>query len=205
LQQGIAAIPAIPASLREAAGALYGELGGAAFRERLALRDPEAAARLPPNDRQRLTRAWEVVEATGLTLGQWQAAKTAPPPYRFATILLMPPRAALYRACDERLLAMIAAGGLDEAERLLARNLDPDLPAMKGVGVPELLGHLRGEASLEAAVAAAQRSTRRYAKRQTTWFRHQLTPDLLLPEQYSESLLRCSRHFIDSFLLTAPN
>jgi tRNA dimethylallyltransferase len=97
---------------------------------------------------------------------------------------------------------MIAAGGLDEAAALLARNLAPDLPAMKGVGILELLAHLRGECSVETAIAAAQQATCRYAKRQMTWFRHQLTPDLVLDEQYSESLLRCSRHFIDQFLLT---
>ena len=74
---------------------------------------------------------------------------------------------------------------------------------MKAVGVPELLRHLRGEIPLDEAIAAAQQATRRYAKRQMTWFRHQMTPDLVLDEQFSESLLRCSRHFIDHFLLTA--
>jgi tRNA dimethylallyltransferase len=97
---------------------------------------------------------------------------------------------------------MIAGGGLDEAAALLARGLSPDLPAMKGVGLPELFAYLRGETSLETAIAAAQQATRRYAKRQTTWFRHQMQPDLIFAEQYSESLLRCSRHFIDGFLLT---
>ena len=89
-----------------------------------------------------------------------------------------------------------------EAEALAFRGLDPDLPAMKAVGLPELLRHLRGETTLTDAIAAAQRATRRYAKRQMTWFRHQLQPDLLLDEQFSESLLRRSRQFIDGFLLT---
>jgi len=116
--------------------------------------------------------------------------------------LLAPPREALYAACDARFAAMVAAGGLDEAAALLARDLPPDLPAMKAVGLPELFGHLRGETSLDAAIAAARQATRRYAKRQTTWFRHQLSAQLTCIEQYSESFLHCSRHFIDRFLLT---
>ncbi len=202
LQQGLAAIPPIPAAIREEAAALHRALGGAAFRERLAALDPAAAARLPPGDRQRLMRAWEVVSATGRPIGEWQAGPAAALPYRFASILLAPPREALYAACDARFLGMIAAGALDEAAALAARGLDPELPAMKGVGVPELLRHLRGDIALDEAVAAAQLATRRYAKRQMTWFRHQMVPDLVLNAQLSESLLRCSRHFIDQFLLT---
>jgi tRNA dimethylallyltransferase len=99
---------------------------------------------------------------------------------------------------------MIAKGALDEAAALGARGLDPTLPAMKAVGVPELLRHCSGEITLDEAVAAAQQATRRYAKRQMTWFRHQMVPDLVLGAQLSESLLRCSRHFIDHFLLTGP-
>jgi tRNA dimethylallyltransferase len=97
---------------------------------------------------------------------------------------------------------MIAAGALDEAAVLAERGLDPALPAMKAVGLPELLRHVRGETSLDAAVADAQRATRRYAKRQMTWFRHQMSADLLFGEQYSEKLLRRSRDFLDQCLLT---
>ncbi len=116
----------------------------------------------------------------------------------------MPPRAALYAACDTRFRVMIETGGLAEAAALAARRLDPELPAMKAVGVPELMRHLRGEIAVDEAILLAQRATRRYAKRQMTWFRHQMTADLILTEQFSESLLRCSRHFIDDFLLTVP-
>ena len=97
---------------------------------------------------------------------------------------------------------MIAEGALAEAAALGRRGLDPELPAMKAVGVPEMLRHWRGEIALDEAVVAAQRATRRYAKRQMTWFRHQMVPGLVLGAQLSESLLRCSRHFIDHFLLT---
>jgi tRNA dimethylallyltransferase len=204
LQQGLAAIPPIPPEIRAESAALYRALGGATFRARLAALDPAAAARLPPNDRQRLVRAFEVARATGRPIDDWQkgGSAAAASPYRFASILLMPPRDALYAACDARLLTMIAAGGLEELAALLARRLDPDLPAMKAVGIPELLRHLRGELGRDEAIALAQRATRRYAKRQVTWFRHQMTPDLTLGEQFSERLLRCSRHFIDCFLLT---
>jgi tRNA dimethylallyltransferase len=204
LQQGLAAIPAIPPAIRAEAAALYRALGGPAFRERLRECDPASAVRLPPCDRQRLVRAFEVVRATGVPIGEWQAGRAAPAPCRFAAILVMPPRAALYAACDARFAAMIAQGGLAEAAALLARGLDPGLPAMKAVGVAELMRHLRGELALAEAVRLATRATRRYAKRQTTWFRHQMVADLVVEAQFSESLLRCSRHFIDHFLLTGP-
>ncbi|HXC29291.1 MAG TPA: tRNA (adenosine(37)-N6)-dimethylallyltransferase MiaA [Stellaceae bacterium] len=199
---GLAAVPDIPADIRAAAAALYERRGGAAFREELARFDPASAARFPPGDRTRLTRAWEVVRATGTPIGEWQRRPAAPLPYRFATLLLAPPRAALYAACDARFAAMIDAGGVGEAKALLARGLPPDLPAMKAVGLPELFAHLRGDATLPEAIAAAQQATRRYAKRQMTWFRHQLDADLTCVEQYSESFLHCSRHFIDGLLLT---
>jgi len=202
LQHGLSAIPPIPAAIRGETVELYRTVGGAAFRERLAALDAVTAARLPEGDRQRLIRAFEVVRTTGVPLADWQAGRHEPAPYRFASLLLMPPRPALYAACDARFRAMIAAGGLDEAAALAARRLDPELPAMKAVGLPELLRHLRGEIALEAAIALAAQATRRYAKRQITWFRHQMVASLTLNEQFSESLLRCSRHFIDDFLLT---
>ena len=202
VMQGLAAVPDIPPEIREEAAALYRQLGGAGFREHLASLDPSAAARFPPADRTRLTRAYEVVRATGIPIAEWQRRPAPPAPYRFATLLLAPPRAALYAACDARFAAMAASGGLAEAAALLARGLDPALPAMKAVGVPELIRHLRGEIALADAVAAAQQATRRYAKRQTTWFRHQLNADLLCNAQYSESFWVESRHFIEQFLLT---
>jgi tRNA dimethylallyltransferase len=202
LREGLADVPDIPPAIREEAVALYTHLGGVAFRVELARLDPVSAARFPSGDKTRLTRAYEVVRATGTPIGEWQARFAKLAPYRFATILLAPPRAALYAACDARFAAMIDAGGLDEAATLLARNLSPGLPAMKAVGLPELFRHLRGEIALPEAIAAAQQATRRYAKRQTTWFRHQLDANLTCVEQYSESFLHCSRHFIDGLPLT---
>jgi tRNA dimethylallyltransferase len=204
LQRGLAPVPAIPASVRAEAADLYDTLGGAAFRERLAVLDPDAASRLPAGDRQRLLRAWEVVSATGRPLGEWQRRASGPAPLRFATVLIMPPREVLYAACDRRFAGMIAAGALDEAAALMARALPSDLPAMKGVGVPELLRHLRGEIPLDDAIAMAQRATRHYAKRQMTWFRHQIVADLVFDQHFSPSMSRQANDFIDQFLLTHP-
>ncbi len=203
LQHGLAPFPEIRDAIRLEAAALHRALGGAAFRERLAVLDPISAARLPAGDTQRLVRAYAVVRATGIPIGAWHDRTDCATCYRFCTILLMPPRDRLYAACDARFAAMLERGALAEAAALAASGLDPSLPVMKAVGLPELLSHLRGEMTLADATAAAQQATRRYAKRQMTWFRHRLHPDLVLDEQYSESFLRRSRQFIDEFLLTS--
>jgi tRNA dimethylallyltransferase len=202
LRHGLAPFPEIPEAIRDEATALHRALGGVAFRERLAALDPPSAARLFAGDTQRLVRAYAMVRATGLPIGIWRGRPHGAARCRFGTILLMPPRDPLYAACDARFRAMIERGALSEVAVLAARGLDGALPAMKALGLPELLRHLRGEVTLAEAVTAAQRSTRRYAKRQVTWFRHQLRADLVLGEQFSESLLRRSRQFIDGFLLT---
>lgn len=176
LVEGIAAIPPVPPAVRAAAEARLAAIGGAAFRAELAERDPDTAARLADNDRQRLVRAREVVEATGRPISAWRRGRTlAPPPgLVFDVVALLPPRAALYAACDGRFDAMMAAGAVDEVAALDAQGLDPSLPAMKALGVPELRRFVRGALDRAAAVERAKTATRRYAKRQTTWFRHQL-------------------------------
>ncbi len=202
LALGLAPFPEIPEAVRKKALALHRALGGAAFHQQLASLDADSARRLHPGDTQRLVRAYEVVRATGTPIGAWRCRPHAPAPYRCATIVLLPPREQLYAACDTRFAAMIEQGALAEAAALAARALDPDLPAMKAMGLPELIRHLRGEIPLAASIAAAQLVTRHYAKRQMTWFRHQITADLILVAQFSESLLHRSRQFIDEFLLT---
>ena len=177
LTEGLAEIPPVPAPVRQAAAARYEALGEAAFREELAVRDPAAEARIGPSDRQRLVRAYEVHEASGRALSDWQA-DTVPtlPAGTWRAVALEPERDALYARCDARLRAMVQAGALQEAAALMARGLDPALPAMKAVGLRELASHVAGERSLEEAVALAQQETRRYAKRQMTWLRNQ-APD----------------------------
>lgn len=176
LTRGLADIPPVPEAVRDAVGARFDRLGEAAFREDLARRDPQAEARIAPGDRQRLVRAAAVAEATGRPLSGWQSEASGETLRDYRALVIDPPRDALYAACDARLTAMVEHGALDEVDRLMARALSPDLPAMKALGVRELARHLSGELTLEAALALAQQETRRYAKRQTTWFRNQ-TPD----------------------------
>jgi tRNA dimethylallyltransferase len=202
LRQGLAPVPDIPDEIRREAIALHRALGGALFRKRLAALDPAAAGRLPAGDTMRLLRAFEVVRATGMPLAAWQSRPHDPAPWRFATIHLMPPRDFLYRACERRFAGMIEAGALAEAAALLARDLDPGLPAMKAIGLPELFAHLKGEIPLATALAAGQRATRHYAKRQITWLRHQSAADLVLEEAFSADALARSHRLIAGFLLT---
>lgn len=207
LLDGLAPVPEIPAAVRQAARALYTELGAARFHARLAELDPGAADRLPASDTQRVIRAYEVVMATGKPLREWQRGGSASTHHVAAAILLLPPREALYAAIDRRVEAMAASGALEEVRRLLDRDLPPEVPALKAVGVPEFAAHVRGEIPLAEAIAAAQQATRRYAKRQMTWLRHQMPPPERLPSlaitaQFSESLLPEIFSFIRQFLLT---
>ena len=175
LTRGLAEIPTVPAEARREAEGDFEALGEAAFRDRLAKADPAAAARIAPGDRQRLVRAWEVYAATGSALSDWQG--TGAPallPGAWAAVALEPPRDVLYARCDSRLETMARDGALTEVEALAARGLDPATPAMKAVGVREFAACLRGEIPLPQAVEAAQRETRRYAKRQLTWMRGQM-------------------------------
>ena len=175
LTEGLADVPPIPRATRAEAESEFAAMGEDAFRGRLAGSDPAAAARIAPGDRQRLVRAWEVYAATETPLSDWQGhGRPAIAPGSWRAVALEPPREALYARCDARLTAMVEAGVLDEVAALLARNLDADMPLMKAVGVREFAAHLRGETTLEAALAAAQQETRRYAKRQTTWMRGQM-------------------------------
>lgn len=177
LTDGLADIPPTPAAVRVGVGKIFDTLGEARFRELLASVDPVAEARIAPGDRMRLSRAMEVLEATGKPLTAWQA-KTAPalPADAWRAVVIEPERELLYACCDARFEVMLERGALDEVRALIARGLDPDLPVMKAVGVRELAAHLRGEISLVEAAELARRETRRYAKRQLTWLRNQ-TPD----------------------------
>ena len=181
LTQGIAAIPPIPALAREEARRLLAEEGPAALHARLAAEDPASAARLRPSDSQRLARAWEVWRGTGRGIAAWQAEGAASPaPWRFAAILLDPPRAELRAAIALRWAAMIKAGAVEEVRALLAQGLDPSLPAMRAHGVPELSAMLAGKLTAEEASARAILAIGQYTKRQATWFRHR---ELASPER----------------------
>jgi tRNA dimethylallyltransferase len=177
LTAGLADIPPVPRAARDAAELAYDTGGESAARATLAALDPVAEARISPGDRQRLTRALAVAQATGRPLSAWQAeTRPAIAPDAWRAVVLEPSREPLYTRIDARLTAMAAAGAVEEAAALMQRGLDPRLPAMKAVGLRELAASATGETTLEDAIAAAQQATRRYAKRQLTWFRHQ-TPD----------------------------
>ena len=175
LLEGLAPVPAIPPAVREAVRARLQGAPAAALHAELAWRDPEAAARLRPGDRQRVARALEVLEATGRSLMAWQrdadhGARLAPA----ARIVLWPDRAALYRQIDARFAAMVEDGAVAEVAALKRLGLDPAAPAMAAHGVRELMAHLDGERTLAGAVADAQAATRRFAKRQMSWFRRRM-------------------------------
>jgi len=176
LTRGLAAVPPIPAEIRADVRARLAAEGSAALHAALAAHDGAAAARLKPNDRARITRALEVVLATGRSILDWHcdnkptivALSTA------AKVFLRPDPAELVRRIDARFDAMIAVGALDEVRALAARKLDPSLPAMKAHGVPWLIRHLNNKITLGEAIEHAKLETRQYTKRQATWFRNQL-------------------------------
>ncbi len=203
LTHGLSAVPPIPADVRTAVRARLRAEGPAALHDELARRDPQGAARLEPADRTRIARALEVIEATGRPLGDWHRRGLPPvlDPAGAVRVFLAPEREELYRRIDARFDAMLAAGALEEVRRLAARGLDPLLPAMKAHGVPWLIRHLAGEMSLAEAAEKGKQDTRHYAKRQFTWFRHQLAdwpqvaPDAALPHILRE--LAGGRELVD--------
>ena len=176
LTEGLSDMPEVPEEVRamvrrEAAGRASAELHA-----ELAARDSETAARLRPSDRQRILRASEVLAATGWPLVSFQGARE-PPALAAGTwsgVFLAPERETLYSRIDQRFDAMLAAGALDEVAALARRRLDPALPVMRAHGVPHLISHLEGALSLAEAARRSKLDSRRYAKRQFTWARHQL-------------------------------
>ena len=175
LFDGIAPIPEIDPQIRsDVRAASVAENLGA-----LAPLDPVAAATLNPGDTTRIARALEVVRSTGKTLGAWQEQCEGGigDEIDLSALVLTPPRPWLYERCDRRFQQMVAQGALKEVETLLARSLDPDLPVMRAIGIAELAAHLEGELTLDEAIAAGTQATRRYAKRQYTWFAHQPPTD----------------------------
>jgi tRNA dimethylallyltransferase len=178
LIDGLADIPKIPPEVRARAQEKLRAEGNHAFHTALIARDP-ASARLNAGDTQRILRAYEVLEATGVPLTHWQTRAATPPLYaRYFKIVLMPDRADLYAACDARFLAMMARGAGDEVKALLDRGILRDAPILKVLGAAPLAAHLAGEMDRDEAITLAQTATRQYAKRQVTWFRHQFQADL---------------------------
>jgi tRNA dimethylallyltransferase len=176
LTRGLSAVPPIAAEVRDGVRARLERDGVEALHAELAQKDPASAERLKPRDRTRVARALEVVEATGRSLTDWHREGLPPllPPDQFSAVFLGPEREQLYARIDARFDAMLDAGALEEVARLAARKLDSLLPAMKAHGVPALIRHLQGEITRDEAAEIGRADTRHYAKRQFTWFRHQL-------------------------------
>ncbi len=174
LLDGIAPVPDIDPDIRAAVRALPVAEAHAA----LAHEDPEAAARLAPADTTRVARALEVVRSTGVPLKQWQRRKEGGIGDRIALspLILLPPRDWLAARCDARFAAMLEQGAVAEVEALLARDLDPALPVMRAIGVPEIAALLKGDSDMDTCIAKGSLATRQYAKRQYTWFANQSPP-----------------------------
>jgi tRNA dimethylallyltransferase len=184
LLEGLAPVPDIPPELRKAWRAQAGTLGPEALYRELEARDPAMAARLQPGDTQRLVRALEVIDATGISLAEWQGS-AAPPVLAgedVVKLVIAPEREPLYAAIDARFDAMLAQGAVEEVGALLAQRLDPGLPAMRAHGVRELGAYLAGTASLAEAAAKAKTETRHYAKRQLTWARRFMQDGVWFPD-----------------------
>lgn len=202
LLDGLAAIPDVPGDRVQEISAWLDEAGLEAGRERLRAVDPATAGRLAAIDRQRLVRALSVFEHTGRPLSAWPAHGKRAPAVRAFRIAAMPARERLYARIDARFARMAEAGAIDEVRRLAALRLDPSLPAMKAVGVPQILAHLRGETDRATMIAQGQTATRRYAKRQFTWFRRQYrSPDAVFA-QFSERMRDEMFNKIRQFRLT---
>ena len=190
---GLAAVPPIPAEVRFAVRQRLLAEGIASLHADLAERDPRTAQRLMPGDRARITRALEVILATGRSLADWHRLGMQPAldADHAVKIFLDVERAELYRRIDARFDAMLASGAVEEVRMLAGRGLDPALPAMKAHGVPWLIRFLAGAIDLAAAADAAKRDTRRYTRRQMTWFRHQLPEwTWVAPDSVPELILR---------------
>jgi len=177
LTRGLAEAPSVSDAVRTATARYLAEVGEPAFRAELANVDPATEARISRGDAQRLVRAMAIFRASGQALSEWRKTTTPIlPTSAWRGVVIAPPREILYARCDARLETMVEEGVLDEVAALTARRLDPGLPVMKALGVAAFTAQLRGELSAVDALAQAQAATRRYAKRQTTWFRHQ-TPE----------------------------
>jgi tRNA dimethylallyltransferase len=179
LDEGISDLPAVPEAIRAKVRAEADGQPTEVLHAALALRDPESARRLRPSDRMRVMRALEIFEATGRSIGSFHEAREPGPlaGKPLLKIFLAADRAELRQRIDARFVTMMKQGALDEVAALRERRLDPLLPVMRAHGVPGLIAYLDGTISRDEAVQRGQGDTRRYAKRQFTWFRHQMGED----------------------------
>ncbi|OLP44567.1 tRNA (adenosine(37)-N6)-dimethylallyltransferase MiaA [Rhizobium oryziradicis] len=177
LTGGLSEMPAIPEEVRSRLRKREALEGSQALHRELMERDSVMAAKLNPQDGQRIVRALEVLEVTGQSIATLQA-RTGPvivDPARARKIVVLPERATLHDRINRRFALMMEQGAVEEVEALLAQNLAPDMPAMKAIGVMQIAAMLRGDISRQEAIEKASAATRQYAKRQMTWFRNQMS------------------------------
>jgi len=187
LINGTTPIPFTPQNIREK---IYAEMQANSLEymyEKLQTLDEETANKLSKNDTTRILRALEVFEATGIKLSDWYKKPMLKklPEASFFTIVLLPGIAELEAKCAIRFEQMVKEGALQEVETLACKNLKDNLPAMKALGVPELLKYIKGEIPLDEAIFQAKLHTRQYAKRQLTWFHRQIKADFVVEQCYS--------------------
>lgn len=174
LTRGLSPVPDIPEPIRQEARHLARTLLEEDFFALVSQEDPKIKDVLHPHDTQRLTRALEVVRATRTSIQDCQGQPKKILDFEYQYLVFLPPRDVLYKRINDRFIRMVENGALNEVENLLAQKIDPDSPILKAVGVPELTEYLKGAISLDQAITQGQQSTRRYAKRQTTWFTRQV-------------------------------
>lgn len=183
LLEGLAKIPPTPDDLRAEVRLLAQRED---FYDYVKNLDPESTQTLRPQDKQRLARALEVFLATGKSIRQWQQQTTKLYDYRFLVVALMPERAHLYQRINDRFIQMLHGGAMEEVQAFMALNIPHDAPITKAVGLPELQAYLDGQMDLPSAIDRAQQASRRYAKRQMTWIRHQLHQAKIIHEWSKE-------------------
>ena len=189
LSEGLSDIPAVPDVVRARIRALEAEIGVAALHARLLACDPETALSLNPTDPQRVIRAMEVFEATGRSIRSFQGPRHGAviDSARALAVFLAPDREVLRSRIDQRFDQMLRQGALEEVEALARLGLDPALPVMRAHGVPGLIGALRGDMPMDQAIDKGKADTRRYAKRQHTWFRHQASDFIWMKPEEARS------------------
>ncbi len=203
LMDGLNDIPPVPEDVRKDAEKLLAHIGNADLHERLKNSDPKTARDVKPSDTHRLLRAWTVFEATGKPLSEWRDVRPTPPLFaKYLSILILPAREDLYASCNSRFDGMIHGGAVEELKNFFATGGSPHASVMKMLGARELSQFLTGELTLDAAITAAKTSTRHYAKRQVTWFRHQFEADAQLDASPTEETAEIILAKIHQFLTT---
>lgn len=195
LDEGLSEMPTVPDAVREAVRARAEGRETEALHAELAVLDPAGAETLRPSDRMRVMRAIEVFQATGRPIAEFQGRRIPGPlsGRPLLKVFIDVDRDELRRRIDARFLTMMEEGALDEVAALHARRLDPMLPVMRAHGVPGLIAHLDGTLSREEAITRGQADTRRYAKRQYTWFRHQMGDDWIWTDPETAYLIAKKR------------